>query len=34
MPVLGGVEVVWVLGRCYGGEGEQMKGIIDSMIST
>ncbi|WP_175002749.1 PIN domain-containing protein [Burkholderia lata] len=28
------VEVVWVLGRCYGVEREQMKDIIDSMIAT
>ncbi|SAL73842.1 PIN domain protein [Caballeronia udeis] len=28
------VEVVWVLGRCYGVEREQMKDIIDSMIGT
>jgi predicted nucleic-acid-binding protein len=28
------VEVVWVLERCYGVEREQMKDIIDSMIST
>ncbi|GAB7538590.1 PIN domain-containing protein [Burkholderia sp. 22PA0099] len=28
------VEVVWVLGRCYGVEREQMKNIIDSMIAT
>jgi predicted nucleic-acid-binding protein len=28
------VEVVWVLGRCYGVEREQMKNIIDSMIGT
>ena len=28
------VEVVWVLGRCYGVEREQIKDIIDSMIGT
>jgi len=28
------VEVVWVLGRCYGVERAQMKDIIDSMIGT
>jgi predicted nucleic-acid-binding protein len=28
------VEAVWVLGRCYGVEREQMKDIIDSMIGT
>jgi predicted nucleic-acid-binding protein len=28
------VEVVWVLGRCYGVEREQMKDIIDSIIGT
>lgn len=28
------VEVVWVLGRCYGVEREQVKDIIDSMIAT
>ncbi len=28
------VEVVWVLGRCYGVEREQVKHIIDSMIGT
>ncbi|WP_249181098.1 PIN domain-containing protein [Burkholderia vietnamiensis] len=28
------VEVVSVLGRCYGVEREQMKEIIDSMIGT
>jgi len=28
------VEVVWVLGRCYGVEREQMQDIIDSMIGT
>ncbi|MGU7782711.1 PIN domain-containing protein [Burkholderia sp. PU8-34] len=28
------VEVVWVLGHCYGVEREQMKEIIDSMIGT
>jgi predicted nucleic-acid-binding protein len=28
------VEVVWVLGRCYGVGREQMKDIIDSMIGT
>ncbi|VVE84541.1 PIN domain-containing protein [Pandoraea sputorum] len=28
------VEVVWVLGRCYGVDREQMKDIIDSMIAT
>jgi predicted nucleic-acid-binding protein len=28
------VEVVWVLGRCYSVEREQMKDIIDSMIGT
>lgn len=28
------VEVVWILERCYGVEREQMKDIIDSMIST
>ncbi|WP_412528878.1 PIN domain-containing protein [Burkholderia lata] len=28
------VEVVLVLGRCYGVEREQMKDIIDSMIAT
>ena len=28
------VEVVWVLGRSYGVEREQMKDLIDSMIRT
>ncbi|KVE85438.1 MULTISPECIES: PIN domain-containing protein [Burkholderia] len=28
------IEVVWVLGRCYGVEREQMKDIIESMIGT
>ncbi|VVE44182.1 twitching motility protein PilT [Pandoraea horticolens] len=28
------VEVVWVLGRCYGVDRGQMKDIIDSMITT
>ncbi|KND59768.1 hypothetical protein BVER_04768 [Candidatus Burkholderia verschuerenii] len=28
------IEVVWVLGRCYGVERDQMKDIIDSMIGT
>ncbi|EDT38522.1 PIN domain-containing protein [Burkholderia ambifaria] len=28
------VQIVWVLGRCYGVEREQMKDIIDSMIGT
>lgn len=28
------VEVVWVLGRCYEVDREQMKDIIDSMIAT
>ncbi|MGQ7908423.1 PIN domain-containing protein [Burkholderia sp. BC1] len=28
------VEVVWVLGRCYGVERDQMRDIIDSMIGT
>ncbi|WP_186115599.1 PIN domain-containing protein [Burkholderia gladioli] len=28
------VEVVWVLGRCYGVERQQMKDIIDSMVGT
>ena len=28
------VEVVWVLGRCYGVEREQINDIIDSMIGT
>src|ERR1700754_4874053 len=27
------IEVVWVLGRCYEVEREQMKDIIDSMIA-
>ncbi|MDN7620904.1 type II toxin-antitoxin system VapC family toxin [Burkholderia cenocepacia] len=28
------VEVVWVLGRCYGVEREQITDIIDSMTAT
>ncbi|MEM5461367.1 type II toxin-antitoxin system VapC family toxin [Paraburkholderia phytofirmans] len=28
------VEVVWVLGRCYGVEREQIKDIIESMLGT
>ncbi|HEX7909086.1 MAG TPA: type II toxin-antitoxin system VapC family toxin [Paraburkholderia sp.] len=28
------VEVVWVLGRCYGVEREQMKDLVDSMVAT
>ncbi len=28
------IEVVWVLGRCYGVEREQMKDIVESMIGT
>jgi len=28
------VEVVWVLGRCYGVERDQMKDIIESMLGT
>jgi predicted nucleic-acid-binding protein len=28
------VEVVWVLGRCYGVEREQMRNIVDSMLGT
>ncbi|MBT2794771.1 PIN domain-containing protein [Paraburkholderia strydomiana] len=28
------VEVVWVLGRCYGVERQQMKDIIESMLGT
>jgi predicted nucleic-acid-binding protein len=28
------VEVVWVLGRCYGVERNQMKDIIESMLGT
>jgi predicted nucleic-acid-binding protein len=28
------VEVVWVLGGCYGVERDQMKGVIDSIIGT
>jgi predicted nucleic-acid-binding protein len=27
-------EVVWVLGRCYGVERQQVKDIIESMIGT
>ncbi|KVF64795.1 MULTISPECIES: PIN domain-containing protein [Burkholderia cepacia complex] len=28
------IEVVWVLGRCYRVEREQMKDIVESMIGT
>ncbi|VVE15848.1 PIN domain-containing protein [Pandoraea cepalis] len=28
------IELVWVLGCCYGVDREQMKDIIDSMIAT
>ncbi|MGU2445384.1 PIN domain-containing protein [Burkholderia cenocepacia] len=28
------IEVVWVLGRCYGVEREQMKDIVESMVGT
>ncbi|KKI40101.1 twitching motility protein PilT [Burkholderia vietnamiensis] len=28
------IELVWVLGRCYGVEREQMKDIVESMIGT
>ncbi|MGF6604444.1 putative nucleic-acid-binding protein [Paraburkholderia sp. GAS448] len=28
------VEVVWVLGRCYDVERDQMKDIIESMLAT
>ncbi|KVV31696.1 twitching motility protein PilT [Burkholderia cepacia] len=28
------IEVVWVLGCCYGVEREQMKDIVESMIGT
>ncbi|MDN8102604.1 PIN domain-containing protein [Burkholderia multivorans] len=28
------VEVVWVLGRCYGVERDQMKEIIESVLGT
>ncbi|MDR3397954.1 MAG: type II toxin-antitoxin system VapC family toxin [Pandoraea sp.] len=28
------VEVVWVLGRCYSVERDQIKNIIESMVST
>jgi predicted nucleic-acid-binding protein len=28
------IEVVWVLGRCYGVERTQVKDIIESMVAT
>ncbi|MGF6440161.1 PIN domain-containing protein [Paraburkholderia youngii] len=28
------VELVWVLGRCYGVQRDQMKDIIESMVGT
>lgn len=28
------VELVWVLGRCYGVERDQMKDIVESMVGT